>query len=72
MMAPCIPCRTTVVLCCPVCGSWFEPHKRQRYCSPACSQRFRTRQYRTRHQERFRQKRREAYAKRRAVHSLND
>lgn len=45
------------------CHRPFVAHKRQAYCSPACSQAFRTRRYRTEKRERFRAKRREAYAR---------
>ena len=45
------------------CHRPFVAHKRQAYCSPACSQAFRTRRYRTEKREHFRAQRREAYAR---------
>lgn len=48
--------------CCRGCRKLLLARKGQRYCDPRCSQRFRTRKYRTGNRERFNELRRKSYA----------
>ncbi len=46
---------------CRTCGQSFIARKRQAYCTPTCSQTFRTRKFRAKNPDQTRAKRREAY-----------